>query len=1057
MDPVVSPIKKNSFPQFTLVKASAGSGKTYTLTLRFVQLLLSPENSHRELSNLVALTFANNAAKEMKQRILGWLKNACLGNPDTLQTLHAATGLDEDKIKQRASIVLQNILDNYSDLQVKTIDTFMVSLFSASCLDLSYPPLFNIQLNKRELLIYALEQYLLQVREDTPEGQKMANTIDIMVQNMSGNTFPWNPVANLTERLIDLDRLQGKSKQSIVRAPGELDSGKYIARLKQLAEEIKALLDEGLAKVNGNIKLEKNLYVPLQNNNLHHFLSQNVHYKNPVNKAKSPSEEEAVTKLKWLFNEFAATVVQYRESYALYYFNPYLEIYWNNLVRQFDHVKIQEQVVFLDEVTRGLSSYVSREIVPDIYYRLGDQVYHYLLDEFQDTAPVQWAAMKPLFENALAQEGSLFCVGDTKQAIYGFRKADYTIMRALEDSETPQFPSLTGPEQYRIQELKYNRRSAVEILDFTQSIFKERLPLLDKEKNGELIYAGQLTGLTKDVQEPLNPDNHGYVSYEIISPHTENDEDIPQNGEELATNNKGESRLAEILQDLIKRGYQLKDITILAFQNKDVVRLSEWVNRQRYPFLPFSSLDIRRRKLTGEIIHLLRFLDSPLNDLAFTSFIDGLIMSRTLDENNSEINHQTIQKFLLEERLGFNQQNSGFIYKRFRERFPDIWQQYFDRLFSITGYYPLYDLVCEIYRIFHLQERFSGDDASLNKLLEVIMNFESTGRNDLGEFLAFSDEETNEDSDWNIDVPENINAIRIMTIHKAKGLESPVVILPIFESRPNMQEMGYLDERGEDFHLYHITKDLMNNSEKLETLYMTSHIKTWVDKLNALYVGLTRARNELYILGIQNSGKTRQFPFSVLPEESITLGAPPEVKQTPLPEPAKALSYQIKKVAFIPENSQTSLNYDNIQRGIRIHRLFYLIDSVSDTILNQLSDLKNRIEIETGTTFPAEDIQSIIKLLQHPEVKPHFSESIQNWREKAFTCQNGQTLRMDRVTVIGNTVTVIDFKSGSEEEHQEKYQKQMYQYMTILRDVFPDKTIKGLLLFIDACRVEAFE
>ena len=195
------------------------------------------------------------------------------------------------------------------------------------------------------------------------------------------------------------------------------------------------------------------------------------------------------------------------------------------------------------------------------------------------------------------------------------------------------------------------------------------------------------------------------------------------------------------------------------------------------------------------------------------------------------------------------------LYKAFQEEFPELWETYFEALFKSTGYLPLYDLVSEIYRIYRVFDHFREEEATLIKILEVIKNFEGEGRNNPGDFLRYASDEEAGESDWTIDVPAGIDAVKVMTIHKAKGLGFPVAILLMYEEISR----GFkyiLDEEADGVRLLKINQQIMKASAFLQEKYEEERLKDLVNKLNTLYVGFTRAEDELYIVGVQ--GKRSQ-------------------------------------------------------------------------------------------------------------------------------------------------------------------------------------------------------
>ena len=320
-------------------------------------------------------------------------------------------------------------------------------------------------------------------------------------------------------------------------------------------------------------------------------------------KKPDSASEEAYERISGRWAEAGDLIGQYTSLYVRTCFTPYLKIY-ELFSEMIEVTKRRHGKVFIEDINRNLAEYLDAEIVPDVYFRIGETIFHFLIDEFQDTAPIQWRNLFPLIENSLSQNGSAFVVGDTKQAIYGFRNADFAIMKECE-SQNP-FPSAA----YAVQELRVNYRSLQSILDFNNRVFKEIV-------KGSETYreAGERSGLTDYVQEVREGrESRGYAEVTIV----EKDTEAPPEREKIQS----------IVKELHTRGFRYGDIAILTQKNEDAVRATAWLNEEDIPFISYSSLDIRRRKITGEIVSLLTFLSSPTDDLSFATFVLGDIFTK---------------------------------------------------------------------------------------------------------------------------------------------------------------------------------------------------------------------------------------------------------------------------------------------------------------------------------------------------------------------------------------------------------------------------------------------
>ena len=835
-NPVLEKDSSIQFPHFTILKASAGSGKTYSLTERFVQFLLSGKIPKNHLRNILAITFSNNAAKEMKERILSWLKDIYFKNPEKIKELSEIVSLKKEYLPDKAGAAIDEILKNYTEFQVKTIDSFMTSIYKASAIDLGYSPDFDIVMAPENIMAYAFNRFLRGVREKTPEAEFLEKLLEIILENRGGESaYLWDPSKDFLEETVELyHKLSGIVKEAkIIDAEKKIESIKK--EIRDTSESLHGLIEKsGLTKSQGSSFYK--ILEMVRSNNFPDLVNKGL-INVPVTKPKKEGETW-YEKISEQWDLLGNQIREYIELYATTYYGPYLRTYeaFKDILEE---VKKREGTIFIHDINKKLSDYLDHEIVPDVYFRIGETIYHYLIDEFQDTSPIQWANLFPLIENSLSQGGSLFAVGDTKQAIYGFRNADYGIMKGLE-SKNPFSSAL-----HNVKELGINYRSLEGVVDFSKAFFKKVIANHDKYRE-----PASRSGLI-DYEQRVKEDHGGSGYVEIIRCEKKDDEPAEK------------EKIQDLIKGLVQRGYSYSDIAILAYRNEDVVNITTWLNEVNVPFISYSSLDIRTRKLTAEIVALLTFLDSPPDDLSFAGFVLGDIFRKTL-ERNEKVELKTYHEFL------FRNRKKAPLYKVFQEEFPELWKIYFEDLFKSTGYLPLYDLVSKIYCIYRVFDHFKEEEATLIKILEVIKNFEGEGRNNPGDFLKCASDEEAGEADWTIDVPAGINAVKVMTIHKAKGLGFPVVIVLMYEEIPR----GFkyiLDEGTDGVHLLKINQQIMKASSFLQEKYEEERLKDLVNKLNTLYVGFTRAEDELYIVGVQ--GKRNQFPIDLLQTMDSQIGS----------------------------------------------------------------------------------------------------------------------------------------------------------------------------------------
>lgn len=1012
------------FPEFTVLTASAGSGKTHTLARRFVQFILSEKIPFNNLHNLLAVTFSNNAAKEMKDRILLWLKKVCLDDEETLKELRGLISLDKEGLKRRAEEIIEEILSYYEDFHVKTIDSFMASIFKASAIDFGYNPDFDIVVSSGRLIEYAFDVYLKRVKRGSRECATVERIIAIIEENRRGTEpFLWNPRNNILGEIKQIHQeLTATGRRVLLDDPGELEIIKR--RLKERLLELESEIEHS-----GLTRSRASSYPAIVNavrGGRFGELAGKPCKSPPVNKPKGQQDRDAYSRICGLWDSLARLVNLFSTIHAQTYYLPYLEMH-ERIQEILERLKRQEAAVFLEDMNRSLSDYLAADLVPDVYLRLGDSIFHYLIDEFQDTSPVQWANLLPLAENALSQGGSLFIVGDTKQAIYGFRNADYAIMKGLEQKNP--FPCA----ELLARELDMNYRSQGEIVRFTEGVFGDGIG-----KNRIYCDAADRSGLL-GCRQRVKGENEtkGYVEctlYEADDEHA-----VEQ------------TRIKQLMKELRDRGYGYRDITILAMRNEDVIRIASWLNDEGVPFISYSSLDVRSRRVTGEILALLRFLDSPLDDLSFGTFLLGETFKRALEIHGNEGQLIQLREICHRKRI----QGARPLYKVLQEENPALWNRYFDDLFRLSGYLPLYDLVVAVYRTFFVWQTFkNNDEASLAKILEAIKEFEGDGKNSMRDFLESAESEEEMEPDWNVQVPQHVDAVRVMTVHKAKGLGFPVVILLLYGER-NRGFKYVLEDTEEGIRVLRLNKEIAASNESFGVIYREKERRFLIDRLNSLYVAFTRAGAELYVVGVRQKEK---YPFDLLaPYANSCFGTKFEVSGAGNPPPATGLatlySPEASTAAGPPGTHSTlGLSTEEKERGKIVHKVLSVID-----FLDGETDAAIDAALRRWGCDSAKDLRGIIlAALSSEDLSGYFTAKPGRTvrTEQEYVDKRGNLFRMDRVVIDEGMVTVIDFKTGAAMGLEGANRSQVRNYLRIVEEFYPDRPVQGLIAYIDNGTVE---
>ncbi len=1014
--PVLESDATIKLPEVTVIKASAGSGKTYTLTERYVQFALSRGIPKNELRNILAITFSNNASREMKRSVLDWLKLIAFADPDRTAEIAGIVSGGERNARAWAGALIGEILSRYSDFQIRTIDSFMSTVFRSSALDFGFNPEFEIILDPDPILEYAFSLYLREAREGSSRAQRLDETTRSMLGfQAEGDRFHWDPASALLEEMKKMD-----SKLSMLDVPIALpDTG---PRMRELESRILEVLEktQSMIESSGLQKSQRSTFpraLSAARSGRHGELIGLGMKSLPVKKSPKKADSGHYEKIGGLWEQADALVSEYAGLWARSFYLPYLAVH-ADMQAAAERVKKIRGKIFIGDIGRTLGEYLAAEKIPDIYFRLGEKVFHFLIDEFQDTSPSQWRNLFPLIENSLSEGGSLFVVGDTKQAIYGFRQADFTIMKGLE-SNNP-FPSA----RHSVKELPVNYRSRPRILDFAEETFKKNAAAMDGFGS-----AARLSGLDDYLQSARPGKDPGYVEVEILE---RNDEDPPER-----------RKLQDVMGELSRRGYAWSDIAVLAQKNSDIIRATSWLNEKGIPFISFSSLDVRRRKIAAEAICLLGFLDSPPDDLSFATFILGDIFARALSRRHGWKDMERIRAFLLS-----NRENRP-LYKAFQISFPELWQAYFSGLFRSAGYLPLYDLASEVFAVFDLFELAGDEEATLAKLLEAVKDYEGSGANSLRDFLGSAADIESDAGSWAIEVPRGADCVQAMTIHKAKGLGFPVTVVLLYGERNRGFDHTVLRE-ADGAGLVKLTQKIAERDPTLAELYEAESLSRGVSSLNSLYVAFTRAKSEMYVIGVKS--RTDSYPFDILP----IAGFAPSADKGPARSEGRPAQIQAPLLhATRPITASVSgsrLALAERRRGELVHRVLSLIQYAGPDLEERLAEAAGRAAREAREAPPAPALAAgLAAMIRGGELAGYFAPRPGRTilAEQEFCDSAGRLVRMDRVVVDAESVAVIDYKTGEEEEDQASHDAQMRAYSAVLSEAFPGKHVKALLAYTD--------
>ena len=485
------------------------------------------------------------------------------------------------------------------------------------------------------------------------------------------------------------------------------------------------------------------------------------------------------------------------------------------------------------------------------------------------------------------------------------------------------------------------------------------------------------------------------------------------------------------------------------------------------PVASLSSLDIRERRVIAELLALLKFLETPGDDCAFAAFVTGEIFRRA-----AGCDPGTVRSFIFARK---REDRRAILYPEFKNApaFKKHWDGFFDELLRKTGYLPLYELCALIYSKFGLFENFPDEGAFLSKFLNIVSSSQADGITGVRDFLDFAegDDETR-GAAFSIILPDYLEAARVMTFHKAKGLGFSVVINLIYEDREPADAM-YFDETPEGIKVYKIIKSAAAQLPELGRVYESKKVDENVQDLNLLYVIETRAKEELYNLVIR---KKRKEPSKTVKSTDLfenyqsedrlqvaggrlqankvaAVHSPLATDHFPGPlEPAPAYSANYDVITAIP----TLKAYAGSKEGELCHDILARIitlDPKLQTLNSQLQPLYKECAPYYPLSFnEAEILKTLAGFLAMPEVRSWFEtkEGRTIKTEAEFADKNGNISRVDRLIIDKDAVTIIDFKTGAEDT--EKYANQLKRYLALAAEIY-GLPAKGVIAYVDLRKI----
>lgn len=1019
-----------------IMSASAGSGKTHQLVLEYLSILLEDSNSIGKYKSIVAMTFTNKAALEMKTRIIETLDGIAHAMPS--QKILSMQGdllnvllIEEKELKLRAKQALHEILHGYEEFHVSTIDKFNLKLIRSFSRDLDIQGDFEVVLNEKQILSDVVDSMLNKL------GMPGNEQLTTLVKRYAKFNFEEGQKWDFRDQLISFASVLSNEKyHSHVHKLLEMTLDE--ASFRHLLEEIKQIETDFLqsAKILGDEYIALGIdptKIPNKSKTDKPLIALRALETYPLKKDTyfTPSilgllEDE--NKCGFLPNSLRLKLLQFNEDFQnsclrFLLLDAFKANFFNMSLLQFianemDIIKKEDQIIRISEFNKMISTLVRNEEAPYIYERLGNRLSYFLLDEFQDTSRLQWLNLIPLLHESLSKNNRNLIVGDPKQSIYRFNNGLADQFVSLPAIYNPENNALTQrqSEYFALRgekkELTSNFRSSKQVVAFNNLLFEKLIDNLS-EKSARFY---------SSYRQIAQSDKEGFVQITSQDKKT-------FDGDLTAS-------ITDIIEKCVEDGFDLGDICILSDTKKIGNSVANKLSVLGYKIVSVDSLLINNDPKVRLCISYLKRREKPSNATEIKRFAESYYRLKlgsagaeylAYFENYIDANGKTKRSF---NEKRFLDENFGGINAFF------------------CSYENLYDLIQQFFSLMNWKE---SEEAYLHHFADVCFAYQSTRHSDISYFNEYLQENKNSIA---IQLPESRDAIRVMTIHKAKGLEFPIVILPQIDFYLEFISYAkFLVDAGDQI----IYKNLSLNS-RIEPLRLFSEIEKELiltDKMNLFYVAMTRPKNRLYAFNHYSKGNFGALVHKAL-KEIAGVGAEevePFVYEQGSERERKEILEIKEDVFYRPKENSERLWYPDIvlranregafsSEEIEYGESFHLLMAV----VNKIEELEIKLNelIEMGQIDTKHKQRLLVDakgLLENKLYNNYISKSHTIKSEASILVGPNVIKRPDKILMLQDKIIVIDFKTGAQHNN---HVTQAKAYEKILQEMFELPTVSYL-------------
>jgi len=1017
------------------------------------------------------VTFTNKATAEMKSRILDHLNKLATGESSGyLPGLIKTTKKSEDWIRNEAREILNSILHDFSRFSVSTIDSFFQKILRAFAREIGLHSGFNIELDHSITLASAVDDMIASASDDP----QLKTWLTIYARSNIEAEKSWN----LKEGIIRLSEELFKEKFKILSADdrSNLKNKKfllnYIQKIKSVSSSFeKQLRDYGnrASEIYSKYELSDEMFfhkgqgVPgfikslasgeakAPNNYVREIEKDSPRWSTgvAVPQLQSAIDDGLDIMLKEAIKYYDENIIIYKSAVAVISHIYALGIL-SDVLHHIHLITNSENNFLLSDAGELLNLITSEDQTPFIYEKAGNKFENFMIDEFQDTSIIQWENFRPLIDNSMAEGFDNLVVGDVKQSIYRWRNSDWQILGS-------ELKKMVDGERIISKPLTTNWRSRSNIIKFNNTLFTIIPGQVDEVLNDELLPVNFKKLYSEAIQVDPGKKTGGYIRLEFL-----------EDSRETSWQESVLERLPGVIETIQDKGFNASDIGIIVRDGKQGAQVlktlidysnncsSERKQVYNYNVVSNDSLLLSNSPVIIFIIAVLSVVNDPADMISRALMLRSYLLARGSDEADKV---PLVSDKLVE---------GSRIY------FPEGYEAFLDSVRHMS----LFEATESIIRFFNLGD-YSWNVAYLNTFQDHIVGFTGSKSPDIQSFL-----------DWwettgcrkSVVLPGNQNAMRILTIHKSKGLEFKIVILPFLSwnldhisskqpvlwvkpTKPPFDDLGIVPVK--------YNKELSNTI--FAEYYQDEKYSVYIDNINLLYVAFTRAKEAIYGFSVDNprsentiagvlknaiikktttqdvqcidlsglySNEMHLFEFGEIPENTGE-----KSDNIPIPSSGYNVSNELEclKLRLHGENYFSSEKKElqrKINYGKLMHEVFEGINIPADiSFAVRKLVLEGKLPAEEGVSIE----KKITSLIATPQVAEWFSPGSEVLTEVGILMPSGSIRRPDRVVFKEGKAIIIDFKFGEENPH---YAKQVDQYRCLLADMGYDN-IEAYLWYVD--------